>query len=178
MRPPFENSPIHSSSASVELFSPRTITQVCSPVSSLCVWRTYKGTYPALFQNLTLKVSAILRMMIEESNTEGVVASDHTKPQGNPKIQVSFPTIAGAVAALLPESALWDDPFEDPFPTDVLFAKLFFHNCRTHWVYGRDIRIGRFCSRSFIQIEIFSAVKGIECFQRSRSVPHLIRQLN
>lgn len=66
----------------------------------------YKGTYPALFQNLALRVSAILRMMVDESNTEGVVASDHTKPQGNPKIQVSFLIIAGAVAALLPESAL------------------------------------------------------------------------
>ena len=49
---PLENSPSHWSSSSVDELSSRTITQVCSPVSSLVVCRRYKGTYPARFQNL------------------------------------------------------------------------------------------------------------------------------
>jgi hypothetical protein len=53
---PFANSLNQPSSPSPELFSPRTMTQVCSPVSSLVVCRRYSGTYPARFQKLCLSV--------------------------------------------------------------------------------------------------------------------------
>src|SRR5882762_9034291 len=51
---PFANPPTQSKSSSVALLSPRTMTHVCSPVSSLVVCRTYRGTYPALFQKLRI----------------------------------------------------------------------------------------------------------------------------
>ena len=57
MTTPFANSPSHSSSLSTDEFKPRTMTHVCSPVSSLCVCRRYSGIYPARFQNLRVVVS-------------------------------------------------------------------------------------------------------------------------